>query len=82
LLEAAILRGLAKQPADRFGSVVEMKDALLACDLRPWSEADARAWWQRLPPEEPDARDREHAIGTAATVKVDLTGRLDQSARS
>lgn len=81
-LEAIILRGLAKRPADRFASVVELRDALLACDIEPWSEADARAFWRDVPPPKPTKGDHEHSLGTAATVKVDLTGRFDQSGRS
>jgi serine/threonine-protein kinase len=44
-LEALVMRGLAKSPADRPPSAAAFRDALLRCDLRPWTQEDARAWW-------------------------------------
>ena len=46
-LEAAIMRCLEKEPADRFQNVLEMRDALLACDdAGNWSRQQAAGWWQ------------------------------------
>jgi serine/threonine-protein kinase len=44
-LEALILRGLAKAPADRPQSAAAFREALLRCDVPPWTNDDARAWW-------------------------------------
>jgi serine/threonine protein kinase len=45
-LEALILRGLAKSPADRPPSAAAFRAALLRCDVPRWRQEDARAWWQ------------------------------------
>jgi serine/threonine-protein kinase len=45
-LEAVILRGLAKAPADRPQSAAAFREALLRCDVPPWTQEDARAWWR------------------------------------
>jgi serine/threonine-protein kinase len=45
-LEALLLRGLAKSPADRPQSAAAFREALLRCDVPPWTQADARAWWR------------------------------------
>jgi serine/threonine-protein kinase len=45
-LEALILRGLAKSPADRPASAAAFREALLRCAVSPWTEEDARAWWR------------------------------------
>ncbi len=45
-LEAAILHGLAKDPAHRPASVRAFRDELMACaDARRWHEDDAQQWW-------------------------------------
>ena len=44
-LEALILRGLAKSPADRPQNAAAFRGALLHCAVPAWTEADARAWW-------------------------------------
>jgi serine/threonine-protein kinase len=44
-LEALLLRGLAKSPADRPPSAAAFREALLRCDVPPWTQEDARAWW-------------------------------------
>jgi serine/threonine-protein kinase len=44
-LEALILRGLAKSPADRPPSAAAFRDSLLRCDVAPWTQEDARGWW-------------------------------------
>jgi eukaryotic-like serine/threonine-protein kinase len=45
-LEALIMRGLAKSPADRPTSAAAFREALLRCQVVPWTEEDARAWWR------------------------------------
>ena len=45
-LEALILRGLAKSPAERPPSAAAFREALQRCGVEPWTEADARAWWR------------------------------------
>jgi serine/threonine-protein kinase len=45
-LEALVMRGLAKSPGDRPTSAAAFREALLRCDVPPWTQADARAWWR------------------------------------
>jgi hypothetical protein len=45
-LEALLLRGLAKAPADRPPSAAAFREALLRCEVPPWREEDARGWWR------------------------------------
>ena len=46
-LEAVIMRCLEKNPEDRFQAVLEMRDALLACEYaEAWTRGDAESWWQ------------------------------------
>jgi eukaryotic-like serine/threonine-protein kinase len=45
-LEALLLRGLAKSPADRPPSAAAFREALRRLDIPPWTEEDARAWWR------------------------------------
>jgi serine/threonine-protein kinase len=74
-LERLILQGLAKAPADRPPSAAAFRAALLACQVSPWSDDDARAWWQahgqRLL--RPPARSID--FGRAPTVSVVLERR-------
>jgi eukaryotic-like serine/threonine-protein kinase len=45
-LDAVVLRCLQKQPGQRFGSALELRDALLACPLgESWSAKQAADWW-------------------------------------
>jgi len=47
-LEALVLRCLAKEPDERPPSAGALKSELAACaDAAGWTEADARAWWDR-----------------------------------
>ena len=46
-LENAILRCLAKNPADRPASAAVLLSELEGCKLaHPWTSADAQAWWE------------------------------------
>ena len=44
-LESLVLRCLAKDPDARPSNATSLRDALLACDVEPWSDDDARGWW-------------------------------------
>lgn len=46
-LQALVLRCLAKQPADRPDSALELKALLQACAVGEWTEAAARQWWRQ-----------------------------------
>jgi len=46
-LEALVMRCLAKDPADRFASMLELRRALRSLELdSQWTQADARRWWR------------------------------------
>jgi serine/threonine-protein kinase len=45
-LEALVMRGLSKSPADRPPSAAAFRDALMRCRVSPWTQEDARAWWR------------------------------------
>jgi eukaryotic-like serine/threonine-protein kinase len=46
-LERAILRCLAKEPADRPAGALELHEELERCEAGGWTQADAAAWWSR-----------------------------------
>ncbi len=45
-LEAVILQCLRKEPERRFPSARNLQEALDACDLPRWTQAEARRWWE------------------------------------
>jgi hypothetical protein len=45
-LERIVLSCLAKQPGDRPPSAAALDQQLAAADVVPWSDADARQWWE------------------------------------
>jgi len=44
-LEYVVMSCLAKDPADRPASAAKLAELLRACDVEPWTEGDAAAWW-------------------------------------
>jgi serine/threonine-protein kinase len=80
-LEALVLACLAKKPEDRPASASALADELasLAAAL-PWSDGDARAWWQAnadAPRKRGDGRD---VSPFSRTVAIDLTHRGEELA--
>ncbi|MCC6272953.1 MAG: serine/threonine protein kinase [Deltaproteobacteria bacterium] len=53
-LERIVMRCLEKRMEDRFSDIGELSAALLAVPLdKPWTQAEARAWWEKHLPEPP-----------------------------
>jgi eukaryotic-like serine/threonine-protein kinase len=69
-LEALVLACLRKDPAQRPGSAAELRRALLACAIAPWSEDSARSWWAARPGAGP----------TSAPGALDATQPMEASA--
>jgi serine/threonine-protein kinase len=69
-LEALILRGLAKSPGDRPASAAAFREALLHCDISPWTAEDARGWWRTHGERARRGEERLHGLAHAPTVTV------------
>ncbi len=79
-LEAVLLKGLAKQPAERFATARDLADALAACqDAADWTRQAAEAWWREhtTSPERPatneltaDVHIEQTLVSTAPLVKA------------
>jgi hypothetical protein len=76
-LEKLLLRGLAKRPQDRPPTARAFRQALLACDLRSWTEDDARSWWADHTRARHPATDEAQTASpkTPATVAISLLDR-------
>lgn len=72
-LDALVLACLAKKKEERPASARALRSALLACEIEPWTEEQARAWWQKSSNQK-RAGD-EGPIQFAETVAVDLAAR-------
>jgi len=72
-LEAIVRACLAKKPADRPASALELRRRLQALAIDAWDEDKARAWWLEHQP----AVDRaaKGSIGRARTVDIDARSR-------
>jgi serine/threonine-protein kinase len=71
-LDAVVMKCLGKSPDARYQSATDLERALLACnDVRPWTRAEAEAWWQEHAPRQGEARKPD----VPSTVIVDLERR-------
>jgi eukaryotic-like serine/threonine-protein kinase len=71
-LEAVIVRGLAKSPADRPPNAGAFRAALLRCDVPRWTEDDARAWWRTHGERARRREARPLDLADAPTVTIEL----------
>jgi serine/threonine protein kinase/CHASE1-domain containing sensor protein len=69
-LEQLVLRCLAKRPDDRFASAGDLLDALAACGVPLWTEAEAKAAWARV------ANLRDEQTATARTIPISSPSQL------
>jgi hypothetical protein len=70
-LEEIIVRCLAKQPAGRYESAVELRSALREVATKAWTDADARAWWTKFRAIEEHARTATETPTRTITVNID-----------
>jgi hypothetical protein len=75
-LEEALLRCLEKEPGRRFRSAAALADALDAVGLGRWTQAEARAWWERHPDARPAAPARVDPTSATQTMVVSLEDAL------
>ncbi len=83
-LQALVLRCLAKRPADRPQSALDLKAQLHACDVGEWGEATARQWWQQHGQTRAQTVDQLRASTAAVDAPtddaLDFTGQLPAAA--
>ncbi|MCO5169219.1 MAG: serine/threonine protein kinase [Planctomycetes bacterium] len=74
-LDEVVLACLAKAPADRPQDALELKRRLLAAVDAPWTQEDARAWWEaHLPGHLPPAGPLEPTRTPRVPLTVDAPG--------
>jgi serine/threonine protein kinase len=80
-LEQVVLDCLAKDREQRPASAAALVEQLLACDVAPWSDQDARRWWKERGSVLRAARGAENANGasTGETVAIDLVARRNRT---
>lgn len=78
-LERLVLDCLAKDPADRPQTALELQTRVRGLELaETWTEDDARQWWDRYRRhDDSPIKDRDRAASDA-TIEVDLLGRTDK----
>jgi serine/threonine-protein kinase len=78
VLEAVLLRCLAKAPDDRPGNAAELLLTLEGIsDVPAWSQAEAIVWWREWWEDHPDWQRFEHdSASLPSAASVDIHGRL------
>ena len=69
-LERLVMRCLAKDPQDRPADAQALLEELVACEIRPWSWADSKAWWRK--------RDASH-VAVTETAQMPTKSDLDKT---
>lgn len=69
-LEAIIMQGLAKAPGDRPASAAAFRDALARCDVAPWTQRDARSWWEEHGDAFEPRTNADTDLASARTIEV------------
>ena len=70
-LSRLLLRGLSKSADDRPKSAETFRSALLSCDVEPWTDEDAAAWWDEHR-EALRRRAKREPMPSPETVEIDL----------
>jgi serine/threonine-protein kinase len=81
-LELVIMKTLAKDPASRPQTAVELQRMLETCKVPPWTQAEARAWWDRRAADIAARQQAQRAPVAHAdrTVPVGTVGRVTEVA--
>jgi len=71
-LEDVLMRCLEKDPSRRYDSALALGDALDACAIPAWTQADAREWWRRHQDARPSGPARVDPSSATQTMVVSL----------